>query len=70
MSDYKYLNFIKHRVYDFEVLSNYNDKKIWELVLDIDGFYYFEPILIKGYWSSYWMKEICNKLDELNTKYE
>jgi hypothetical protein len=22
-----YLNFIKHRVYDFEVLSNFNDKK-------------------------------------------
>jgi hypothetical protein len=69
MSNYKYLNFIEFG-YDFEVESKINGKPMGYLILDLDGSYYFEPILLKGYWSSYWMKEICNKLDKLNQIYE
>jgi hypothetical protein len=55
---------------DFEVLSKSNGKEIGLIILDIDGYYYFESDNVKRYWSSYVMKEICNKLDELNAKNE
>lgn len=70
MSNYKYLTFIPSRAYDFEVVSKVNSKNIGNLILDIDGYYYFEPTDQRGYWSSYWMKELCNKLDELNIQNE
>lgn len=69
MSKYKYLNFIEFG-YDFKIISIINGKQMGYLILDVDGSYYFKPIQLNGYWSSYWMREICNKLDELNTKYE
>jgi hypothetical protein len=55
---------------DFEVLSKSNGKEIGLIILDIDGSYYFESDNVKRYWSSYVMKEICNKLDELNVENE
>lgn len=55
---------------DFEVLNKSNGKDIGLIVLDVDGSYYFESNLEKGYWSSYVMREICNKLDELNATNE
>ena len=61
-----YENYCKH----FEVISKINGKQMGYLILDLDGSYYFEPIQLNGYWSSYWMREICNKLDELNQIYE
>jgi hypothetical protein len=41
-----------------------------EGLVSFDGSYYFESDNVKRYWSSYVMKEICNKLDELNVENE
>lgn len=70
MSNYKYLTFIPSKTYDLAVVSKINSKNIGKLILNIDGSYYFESTDQRGYWSSYWMREICNKLDELNLQNE
>ena len=33
---------------------------------DIDGFYYFEPEVGRGYWNEHALLELGNKLKELN----
>lgn len=41
-------------------------KHIGDAILDVDGFYYFYPILQGGFWSEYSLTLILDKLKELN----
>lgn len=41
---------------------------IGDLVKEVDGDYYFFPVQNDGCWSSWVMKEIAAKLDELNKR--
>lgn len=46
--------------------KKHGGKLIGYFVLDIDGFYYFEPEDEKGYWTEHALLELGNKLKELN----
>ena len=48
----------------FNVLT-LNDHLVGELIMDVDGYYYFWPSN-DGCWPSHIMRSIANKLDEIN----
>jgi hypothetical protein len=52
----------------YEVRVESNNKLLGELILNIDGFYYFSILdtPVNGLWSDYALSEIVNKLKELN----
>lgn len=61
-----------YRVYfcsNGEVIDESNGVDLGNFIRDIDGFFYFDPIRKDGYWSSYSMRLVSNKLDELNKPY-
>ncbi len=37
---------------------------------DEDGLYYYLPVDFIGYWPSWFMRDLANKMDELNKPYE
>lgn len=47
-----------------------NKKHLGYFRLDIDGYYYFEDIPNSGNWSSYALRQIADKLDEINKPYD
>ena len=55
-----------------EYLAYYapNDKHIGYFVIDVDGFYYFFELKNAGHWASYQLRDIADKLDELNKEWE
>lgn len=54
----------------YSVLTETTNKLLGLLEMDIDGFYYFSAAGRNGYWSSHLLKQITNKLDELNKPLE
>lgn len=34
--------------------------------MDVDGYFYYLPVDFVGYWPSWFMKDLANKLDEIN----
>ena len=48
----------------FNVLT-LNDHLVGELIMDVDGYYYFWPSN-DGCWPSHIMRSVANKLDEIN----
>jgi hypothetical protein len=44
----------------------FKEKHIGDAILDVDGFYYFYPLLQGGLWSEYSLTLILDKLKELN----
>lgn len=49
----------------FNVLTP-NDHLVGELIMDVDGYFYFWPNRSDGLWSSHIMRSIANKLDDIN----
>lgn len=47
-----------------------NQKLLGYFRLDIDGYYYFEDMPNSGNWSSYALRQIADKLDEINKPYD
>ena len=47
-----------------------NGKLIGELLQDIDGYFYFWPTDNNGAWASNHLRELANKLDELNKEWD
>lgn len=41
-----------------------------ELYMEVDGFYVYEPVLRGGFWEAYVLREIADKLDELNKPWQ
>lgn len=46
-----------------------NGVRAGEILLGDDGFYQFWPILHGGYWPSYAMREIADKVDSMNAEW-
>ena len=46
-----------------------NGKLIGELIMDVDGYFYFWPEDNNGAWASSHLRELANKLDELNKEW-
>ena len=45
----------------------FNNKCVGNLIMDVDGFYYFEQSeSIRAYWSAYALRQLATKLNELN----
>ena len=49
----------------FNVLTP-NDHLVGELIMDVDGYFYFWQNRSDGCWSSHIMRSIANKLDDIN----
>ena len=47
-----------------------NGKLIGELLMDVDGYFYFWSEDNNGAWSSYHLRELANKLDALNKQWD
>lgn len=47
-----------------------NGVKIGALIMCEDGYYNFFPELRGGYWTSYIMREIADKVDEINKPWD
>lgn len=47
-----------------------NGVKAGEILMGDDGFYQFWPELRGGYWPSYAMREIADKVDSMNEAWE
>ena len=48
----------------------FNTKKIGEFTVQDDGLFQFYPNEHSGYWSSYALRLIADKLDELNKEWD
>ena len=46
-----------------------NGKLIGELIMDVDGYFYFWPADNNGAWAANHLRELANKLDELNKEW-
>jgi len=51
-------------------IVTHNGKLIGELLMDVDGYFYFWPEDNNGAWSSSHLRELTNKLDELNKEWD
>lgn len=47
-----------------------NGKFLGELIMDVDGYFYFWPEDNNRAWASHHLREITNKLDELNKEWD
>jgi hypothetical protein len=48
-----------------------NKKHIGYAVMDVDGYYYFDPITqSNGFWNSYSLRMISDLLDEINSEHD
>jgi hypothetical protein len=43
---------------------------IGDLIMDVDGHFYFWPEDNNGAWSSYHLKELADKMDEINKSWD
>ena len=53
----------------YKITTTHSGKLIGYFVPDVDGFYYFEPEVGRGYWNEHALLELGNKLKELNQDY-
>lgn len=55
----------------YQVIFTENDKFLGMFERDIDGYFYFaENNRVSGYWSSYVLRAIADKLDEINKDWD
>lgn len=55
----------------YQVIFSENNKFLGMFERDIDGYFYFsEDSRSKGFWSSYVLREIADKLDEINRDWD
>lgn len=65
------LTFEEIGTYFFRV--SFNKKDIGRLFQSDDGFYYYDPLCQEGesgLWAAWWMRQIADKLDELNKPWD
>ena len=48
----------------------FNKKKLGAFVMQEDGYFGFYPDDLKGYWSSYSLRLIADKLDDVNRAWD
>ena len=47
-----------------------NNQMIGELIMDVDGYFYFWSTVKDGCWPSYILRYIADKLDEINKDWD
>lgn len=57
-------------VADGSYVVYFNKKVIGNFVIQDDGYFGYYPNEISGYWSSYALRLIANKLDEINKEWD
>jgi hypothetical protein len=55
---------------NFEVYYTFNNQHIGSIEKSIDGYYYYWPTGIGGYWTAIVMREIADALDQLNEEWD
>jgi len=60
---------INQRQYIVRANIDFPQREVGSLVMDVDGYFYFWPIDNNGAWSSYHLREVANKLDEINKEW-
>lgn len=55
---------------DVEYKIKFGDKHIGHLLMDVDGYFYFKPLNDLGLWSSYSLRMIADKIDEINFDFD
>lgn len=53
----------------YEVIYE-NGVYLGDIVKEVDGFYVYYPEIRGGYWSSHMMREIADKIDELDAPWQ
>jgi len=48
----------------------HNGVMVGDIQMDVDGYYYYWPIMKPGFWASHFMRAVADKLDELNAPYD
>jgi hypothetical protein len=43
---------------------------VGDLIMDVDGHFYFWPEDNNGAWSSYHLRELADKMDEINKQWD
>lgn len=66
--NYLYTKYESYTVYGVYVISN--DKHVGNFVLDVDGYYYYEPLKTSGLYNDYTLIELGQKLKEINKPYD
>ena len=56
----------KHK---YSVRTN-NGKLVGDLIMDVDGHFYFWPEDNNGAWRSYQLRELADKIDEINKSWD
>jgi hypothetical protein len=65
------IEIVKLKDNSFKIYHVPNGKYLGKASLDVDGMYYYWPCeKLSGSWSSYSLREIADRLDELNKEYE
>jgi len=60
---------INQRQYIVRANIDFPQREVGSLVMDVDGYFYFWPVDNNGAWSSYHLREVANKLDEINKEW-
>ena len=54
-----------------KILTEYQEKVIEEaLIMDVDGFWYFQPKENRGHFSAWFLRAIADRLDKRNAEWE
>ena len=65
------MNLIYQQVnkYKYSIRTN-NGKLVGDLIMDVDGHFYFWPEDNNGAWSSHHLRELTYKMDEINKQWK
>jgi hypothetical protein len=47
-----------------------NEKLVGELIMDVDGYFYFWPEDSTGAWTPYILRQLADKMDEINKPWD
>lgn len=47
-----------------------NGARLGEILREVDGYFYFFPEPMGGFWQSHGMREIADKMDEMNKPWD
>jgi len=65
------IELVKKNEHSYKIRNSFNGKHLGEVIMDVDGSYYYWPDKnLSGSWSSHNLKQIAKILDDLNSEYE
>jgi len=61
---------INQRQYIVRANIDFPQREVGSLVMDVDGHFYFWPVDNNGAWASYHLRELADKMDEINKSWD